>query len=171
MRSRSDFAALSFPAFAITLAGEFGSHNDDDEGVAVDAIVTNHLPCVSLRVYRSAAPSSGSLIYALADSPRGRGPSEDDVHERRVTLVGVRVYRAAARQEQNPDHLLCKYTRRRPAEIAAEMRTTDTGPRAHRCRSLAHMRWSSLRSGYRESFSSTRTDRQGREPLLRRLQL
>ena len=110
MHIRPDFAALSFPAFAVTLAGEFGSFSDLDEGVAVDVVVTNHLPCVSPRPSQLANIYSESLISALADSPGGRGPPEDDVHCWRVALVGMRVYRTAARQEHSPDHILRTYT-------------------------------------------------------------
>ena len=51
------------------------------------------------------------------------------------------------------------------------MWTTDSGLCARRCRSLARTPWTYLRSSYRASFSSTRTDLLAWELLLHRLQL
>ena len=42
-----DFAAVNFPTFKVELKSERGEFAEQEDGVTVDAIINNLLPCVS----------------------------------------------------------------------------------------------------------------------------
>lgn len=46
-----DFAAIAYPTFATGLASNQGEFGEEDEGIAVKALVVSHLPCVSAKAF------------------------------------------------------------------------------------------------------------------------